>query len=240
MGTPDGYNLALKAIGGSVNLESNIRKYLDGGSASDGRKPNERYASFDYCFNYFQAFRESNTTTSLANSAHVQTSCLHLGFYLASWGMLRGSTALLQKSARHLVPIIDVIAQTEPSLWEVDAWCYTDSNIKRILALAGRLRDAQRGMSDTLLTKILLGVFGSVPAFDTNFKKGCKVEGVCATFGSRALNQISAFYQCNATLINSYRVQTLDFVSGTHTKRTYTCAKVIDMAFFTEGENPRN
>jgi hypothetical protein len=31
-------------------------------------------------------------------------------------------------------------------------------------------------------------------------------------------------------------VRTLDFISGGHTSRCYTCAKVIDMAFFIEGE----
>jgi hypothetical protein len=33
-----------------------------------------------------------------------------------------------------------------------------------------------------------------------------------------------------------YRVPTLDFVSGNHTQRSYTGAKVIDMALFVEGE----
>ena len=33
-----------------------------------------------------------------------------------------------------------------------------------------------------------------------------------------------------------YRVPTLDFVSGNHTQRRYTRAKVIDMALFVEGE----
>ena len=37
-----------------MNLDgANLRRYLE------GRNPNERYASFDYCFNYFQSFRES-------------------------------------------------------------------------------------------------------------------------------------------------------------------------------------
>ena len=55
------------------------------------------------------------------------------------------------------------------------------------------------------------------------------------TFGPKALRRIGAFYQAHADLIDSYRVPTLDFLSGEPTKRRYTRAKVIDMAFFIEG-----
>ena len=42
--------------------------------------PNDRYTSFDYCYNYFK------TTKDLTKD--FEKSCLMLGFYLASWGML--------------------------------------------------------------------------------------------------------------------------------------------------------
>ena len=143
---------------------------------------------------------------------------------------------MLQKSARHLVSIIQVVAGTDASLWELDAHCYSESNIQRLLELANTIRRTHPGMSDTLVTKIMLGVFGSVPAFDTNFRQGCRVAGIVGTFGLRALGNIDAFYQGNAAVIDAYRVPTLDFVSGEQTQRRYTRAKVIDMAFFIEGE----
>jgi len=91
-------------------------------------------------------------------------------------------------------------------------------------------------MSDTLLTKIMLGVFGSVPAFDINFRRACKPEGLIATFGPKALRKIGAFYQRNPTVIDAHRLPTLDFTSGAETHRRYTRAKIIDMAYFIEGE----
>lgn len=212
-----------------MDLDANVRRYLD------GRTPNERYASFDYCFNYFQSFRESGIVSALASPANVQLSCLQLGFYLASWGMLRGSADLLQKSARHLIHVIEVLARTDTSLWELDAHCYTESNTQRLVELANTIRRAHPRMSHILVTKIMLGVFGSVPAFDTNFRQGCKAAGIVSTFGIRALRQIGAFYQNNAAVIDAYRVPTLDFVSEEPTQRSYTRAKVIDMAFFIEG-----
>jgi len=66
-----------------LTLEENIKKYLYGTAGSDGRTPDARYASFDYCFNYFQSFREAGSVPAIAEPANIQLSCLHLGgFYL--------------------------------------------------------------------------------------------------------------------------------------------------------------
>lgn len=86
-------------------------------------------------------------------------------------------------------------------------------------------------MSDILATKIMLGVFGNVPAFDTNFKKAFKVS----VFGLKALRKISTFYNENSAIVEHHRVPTLDFLTGEPTQRTYTRAKVIDTGFFIEG-----
>jgi len=214
-----------------LDLETNLRRYLDGTKAGGGRRPDTRYTSFDYCFNYFQSFRESGKVEAMAYPEHIQLSCLQLGFYLASWGMLRGSADLLQKSARHLVPVIETIAGTDPSFWEIDADTYTESNIERILEHSKILRGAIGSLSEILATKIMLGVFGNVPAFDKNFKDGFGVS----TLGPKALRKIGTFYQQNSELLERYRVPTLDFVTAEPTMRLYTKAKVIDMAFFIEG-----
>lgn len=214
-----------------MNLHDNIATYLEGGLSSRGRKSDARYASFDYCFNYFQSFRETKNVGALAEPENIQLSCLHLGFYLASWGMLRGSAELLQKSARHLIPIIKLIADADAALWEIDADSYTETNIQQLLETRNSFREAHSGMSDILVTKIMLGVFGNIPAFDTNFKKGFGVS----TLGLEALRKISNFYKENQKVIDAYRIATLDFVSGEPTSRRYTRAKVIDMVFFIEG-----
>lgn len=219
-----------------MDLGVNLRKYLK------ARHPENRYSSFDYCFNYFQSFRESGSISALASPANAELSCLQLGFYLASWGMLRGSAELLKKSVKYLFPIIRKVAAAEPSLWELDAHCYDQSNLQPLWKFRDSILQDYPGMSDTLFTKIILGVFGSVPAFDTNFKRGCRSAGIPAKFGQRALIEIRDFYQRKASLVDEYRVPTLDFVTGEHTKRKYTNAKVIDMGFFIEGARlaPRN
>jgi hypothetical protein len=121
-------------------------------------------------------------------------------------------------------------------LWPAYVSCGRICKINMALT-AAKIRDARLGMSDTLVTKIMLGVFGNVPAFDDNFRYGCKVAGICATFGERSLKQIGRFYRQNTALIDRYRVPTLDFGTGQPTARYYSRAKVVDMAFFMEGVN---
>ncbi len=69
-----------------VDCEANILAYLEGDDVTMGREPTGRYASFDYCFNYFQSFR--TRPGELVSPANLEQSCLQLGFYLASWGII--------------------------------------------------------------------------------------------------------------------------------------------------------
>jgi hypothetical protein len=211
---------------GGVDIEANLRTYLE------DRRPTDRYASFDYCFNYFQGRREDGRIGNLAKGLELQLACLHLGFYLASWGMYRGSTILLQRSVAHLVPVIEAIARTPTAAWAIDADGYTQGACRLLLDTASRIRAAfPEGATDTLVTKIMLGVFGSVPAYDTNFRKGFGT----AFLGESSLMRVGRFYRENAEVIERYRVPTLDFDSGAETDRRYPRAKVIDMIFFIEG-----
>lgn len=218
---------------GSVDIENNIHEYLYGDGNILGVKPFERYTSFDYCFNYFQSFKERGIVKELADNKFVQTSCFQLAFYLASWGMYRGSTFLFRKSAKYLEPIIIEVANSNPSLWDIDANLYTVENIEELLEFKRILIDAFRPNwpSDTLVSKIILGVFGNVPAFDSYFKKGFGVS----TFGLKSLQKISDFYDEHKKIIDRYRMRTLEFESGDYTNRRYTRAKVIDMIFYIEG-----
>lgn len=91
----------------------------------------------------------------------------------ARWGMFRGSSTLLLRSARHYEPVVEVIAAAPPSAWDLDAHCYTTQAWPGIRQLDQQIRAAfghPGGVSDTLATKVLPGVFGNVPAFDTFFR----------------------------------------------------------------------
>lgn len=51
-----------------------------------------RYQSWEHCYKNFVAYKDKELTEEV-----VDYLSLHLAFYLASWGMLRGSSFLLQK-----------------------------------------------------------------------------------------------------------------------------------------------
>jgi len=212
----------------TVDIEANLQAYRRYGS------PESRYASFDYCYNYFQEARDAGETDRLADEDRIQLSCLQLGFYLASWGMMRGSGELLQNSVRGLVPVVEQIADESTSMWKLDAHSYAD-DAEVVLALSRRIRMAFQASeidaSDTLVTKTMLGVFGCVPAFDLNFRRGFHCETLC----KRALRKIGEFYEDNRLKIDAAKVPTLDFITGLETERHYPKAKIIDMVFFQEG-----
>ena len=199
-------------------------------------RPSERDASFDYCFNYFQRFREEGRLDDLKTPEQVQESCIQLGFYLASWGMYRGSAYLLRKSAKILEPIIGVIADQPPSFWEIDVHSYSPENIQRLLDFKREIVSLRehKGASDVLVTKIMLGVFGNVPAFDTNFSKGFGYR----KFEKVSLEAVAGFYRDNTQIIDEYRcvTHTIDFNTRQETSRLYTRARIVDMVFFIEGE----
>jgi len=218
-----------------MNIKVAITKFLNGTGKNKGKLPNERYASFDYCYNYFYSFYKSNTISELANEKNIQTSCLQLGFYLASWGMMRGSSFLLEKSVRNYERVIIEISKTSPKLWEIDVNNYNDDNIQLLLDCKKRIIDAlgqENKPSDTLVTKIMLGVFANIPAFDQYFKKSMKVFSV----NKKSLLKIKKFYEENKEKFDSNKIHTFDFLTSNETKISYTKAKLIDMCGFMGGQ----
>ncbi len=220
----------------NINIKSNIDQFLNGQGKNKGRGPLERYASFDYCFNYFQTYRENGSIAELCSSEHMQTSCLHLAFYLASWGMFRGSSFLLERSVRHFEETVELIAKFDNRIWSIDVDKYTDENVGILLDFKKQLiltLGEKNRPSDTLVTKIMLGVFGNTPAFDGFFGAAFGIW----TLGKRSQRRIKGFYDQNRVEIDSYKIPTFGFDTGVETKRLYTRAKIIDMIGFTEGQN---
>jgi hypothetical protein len=198
--------------------------------------PDDRYTSFDYCYNYFR------TTNDITQD--IEKSCLVLGFYLASWGMFRGSSFLLQKSVKHFEPTIRYIATLDKSVWDIDADNYDEKNIQTIIKIYKDIKFCliNNDNSDlTLITKILLGVFGFIPAFDNYFCNSFRAisDGQCGfrKVNVKSLSFIKTFYESNKTTIDRLSAETFttDFMTGQKTTINYPRAKIIDMYGFTSG-----
>lgn len=218
-----------------MNLAENINQFIKGSGKNKGRMLNERYASFDFCYNYFYSFYKGNRLLDLANDKNLQLSCLQLGFYLASWGMMRGSSFLLEKSVRNYKDLIIAISKMNPKLWEIDLDNYNEENISLLLSCKKQIKKVlgeKNNPSDTLITKIMLGVFANTPAFDNFFRKGFGIY----KFNKKSLKYLSNFYIKNKKIIDSYHIRTFGFLNGKETNRQYTKAKIIDMIGFIEGQ----
>ncbi|WP_415814773.1 hypothetical protein, partial [Deinococcus marmoris] len=195
-----------------VNIEANIEAFFENPSGNYCL-PDKRNASFDYCYNYFQGFRKDNKISEIASDENLEMSCLQIGFYLASWGMLRGSAFLSQKSVAHYSKLIKYISEFQEDFWAIDVADYNKTGVaEKILKCEKQIREIvsegtgkKRIASETLTTKIMLGVFGNIPAFDSYFLKG--FENIYIS--EAALKKIYNFYSENINILDRYEIPTI-------------------------------
>lgn len=90
--------------------------------------------------------------------------------------------------------------------------------------------------TETLLTKIILGVFGCVPAYDRYFKNGLNKSKICSsTFSKNSIYQLYKFYQDN---LIEFELLNNEFKKA---EINYTPMKLIDMCFWQYGyDNYKN
>jgi len=200
----------------------------------ENRTLDGRETSFDFCYNYFKSFsRDTATFQTLADENNIEKSCLHLGFYLASWGMLRGSSILLQKCFHYYKPVIEALSNLNPvEYYTIDVDNYNIfQNEQKIISCYETIRHAfLHEPTVTQITKIMLGVFGIFPAIDTNFNRSFKIYKV----NSQSINQLFNYYDQNRQEIDSQCIYTIDF-HGNNTENIYKKAKIIDMIGWIQG-----
>ena len=217
-----------------MDVKKSINQFLEGNGKNKGRKPNERYASFDFCYNYFYSFYKRNKLNELPDGKNLQTSCLQLGFYLASWGMMRGSSFLLEKSVKNYKNLIVTISKMNPKLWEIDVDTYDEDNIKLLLNCKQQIIEVlgkENKPSDTLVSKIMLGIFANIPAYDKYFRKSLKLHSL----NKKSLLKIKKFYEENKETFDSFKIHSFDFLTSQETDIIYPKAKLIDMCGFMDG-----
>ena len=191
-----------------------------------------RYASFDYCFNYFQDARDAQETAGLARGDQLELSCLHLGFYLASWGMMRGRAACTAAACRNWSESCrrSPTSPPPPGNWMFPATPRRASaRCSHSPANQGRVhlhrQPRPRHQDDARRLRLHPSLRPLLPPW---FRR-CRLDRATPTM-------ISDFYTAHRRRPpHAARIPTLDFTTGTDTRRCYTQAKIIDMIFFQEG-----
>ncbi|NIJ03459.1 hypothetical protein FHR86_003818 [Paenarthrobacter ilicis] len=202
----------------------------------DGQTPTQhgRERSWDFCYNYFQA--------SPLPTKEMELSCLQLGYYLASWGMMRGSSYLFKATnVRHYREAIETVERYNPRMQDVDAHRYAEQDVQNLLLDA--YSDLRKALVPadvshlTLVTKVMMGVWGVLPSFDTYFIRGFRALGESKKeqtaflgLSHASLDLLGHFYSEHAMEIDtvSERLTTLDFTSGKFTSSGFSRAKVIE------------
>lgn len=168
------------------------------------RDENGRSRSWEHCY---RVFRDARTDPS----PDYDYLSLHLAFYLASWGMYRGSSFLLQKDYKVLTPIVEKILKPEydclfglacTDLREPEVQDSLEKLRKYIAKQFRPIRDEVAGrkvvsnVSPVLITKILMGTLGCVPAYDRFFQDGVATYKVTTQEYSRnSLLKLVDFYE---------------------------------------------
>lgn len=197
-----------------------------------------RYRSWEHCYRYF------HDTPANVIAANRDQAALQLGFYLASWGMYRGSSFLLQYAYTVHRGVVDVFVNAKFRALKDEGFgtIYVDAMVPLILQAAEVLRDGygsfsglfdSRKASDTLVTKVLLGTFGCLPACDRYFINGWRSTGRSySCLNSRFIERVLRFCRDNLAELreeqNQIARQEPDGVR-------YPLMKLVDMYFWQIG-----
>jgi hypothetical protein len=204
--------------------------------------------SWEFCHAYFIEHKEAlRSANDIADEA-----ALHLGFYLANWGMFRGSGQLMRANYLFEKEIVRILlGRRFNSLFAFD-WLRADyeAQIELLFDLVGELKRFMKeaelyedngdlchvSATDTLITKIIMGTMGCVPAYDRFFCAGlnmysgsnCKVP---QSFNAKSFGRLLRFSKEDSTLKDIY---------GAHVRTVkgdviYTPMKLLDLYFWRIG-----
>ena len=214
-------------------LESSVKFY-------DTLKKDEngRYRSWEHCYSNFINARDNK-------NAEWDYLSLQVAFYLASWGMYRGSSFLLQKDYKTHIPVVKELLKEEyDPLAGIDCVELKREENQRLLEninafldeYYSNIRDEVKNirmrnqLSSTLITKILMGTLGCVPAYDRYFISGIKKQKVASgNYNMKSIIQLVDFYESNIVELENIRKDMK--VNG----MAYPQMKIIDMAFWQIG-----
>ena len=199
---------------------------------------NGRYRSWEHCYSHFIKARRSQ-------EIDYDYLSLQLAFYLASWGMYRGSSFLLQKDYKVHIPVVkELLSEKYAVLAGIKCVSFREKSNQQLLldinSFLGQYYDKIRRevkeqelknqLSFTLITKILMGTLGCVPAYDRYFIAGIKNQKVATgNYNLKSIMQLVDFYEKNSARLEPVREKMK--VEG----MPYPQMKMIDMGFWQVG-----
>lgn len=196
--------------------------------------PHGRYLSWEHCYKAFLENRDANDEQAIDHLA------LHLAFYLASWGMYRGSSFLLQKDYKVHIPVVKIIQEKkyDPLVGICAKDLCKEQNLALLEDIGERICECYaaegpaidgkvNAASDTLITKILLGTLGCVPAYDRYYKESVKKYHISSgKYNSDSVYRVAKFYCDHEDEFERLRLEMSE------RRIEYPPMKLMDMCFW--------
>lgn len=222
---------------------------------ADRNTANSRALSWEHCIAQFapvfEDLNDGKIKYEKISDEKIDSLSLHLGFFLASWGMMRGSTDLLQYDYKVHIPAVKIIVKYH-SLYglDLDALCEQKAEFenfcKEIKASYKERKERPfNNVTNTLASKIIMGTFGITPAYDDfvttairEYNNRDENNKITVTFGVKSLQELSEHF--SAHFKNEVdgllrELQKADTSADSESKY-YTRAKVIDMLLWNVGK----
>lgn len=200
-----------------------------------------RFCSWEFCYSEFVKASKNPSRDEIIKL------CIFLSAYLASWGMYRGSSFVLQKDFLVHEPIVKIILRKKyRQLQGMDCKnIRKEKNLRLIFKLREKIaaeyrlirkdvnEKVNKDISGVLLSKILLGTLGCTPAYDDFLKKGIKkFGGLGESFSSGSIKKLCDFYIDNESKFSSISKRMK--CRNIYGRKTcgYPEMKILDMAFW--------
>ena len=226
--------------------------------------PYGRFRSWEHCYVAFGRVIKKDKIDDKV----IDYLSLHLAFYLASWGMYRGSAAILQRDYRVHEPVVRTLLKPDyRELRDVSAaevlQMAKDSSIEQFQLpeksklfriyneikiiyddvckkvrqsqdqSRGEVCNSQTAASKTLVTKVLMGTLGCIPAYDRYVERALKELRVDKR--SSPLNSVCELARLYDVHKQKFEDVRKDLKIGDDKRLSYPQMKLLDMGLWRVG-----
>jgi hypothetical protein len=231
----------------SFDFDKMVRKYRKWATPEKGGDY-PRYFGWDQLWTHVQ---EVGGLPGMVAEENLERSSLQLAFFLAVWGMFRGSGRLGSQNLEFYKDLlVHLHTETSPEFWSLDLRDFDRADRAEYRRAKKLLKEANRALvcfqaggvtwTDTLKTKVLLGLWGQVPALDRFVLTGFYY------FNKEFEGAISPYRRLSPRLMASLaeaardHAWPLDHQLSPDGGIEYPPGKVIDMAFWQYGYKIQN
>lgn len=217
----------------------------------DGNLNNEdgRYQSWNLLRN---VFKKKVLLSDKITKEDKEMLSLSIYTYLGSWGMFRASLLMKRYNYKVIYGVTDICIKYK-YLYNLNSIKQLKDNIENISELYLELDEefSKKGFKkrDTLVTKVMLGVFGCSPAYDTNIVKCIDAIGIKSLNLKGESKRKASFIehkdpkkskeQFTESMLGLIKwmedIKFVDKYYSNELKKEYPLMKVVDMSFFETG-----